>query len=302
MPKFILILDLEVKYSVRGQLPSWLNWESDASLIGTPPAADGDEGSTVSITVTASYTAFGMSHIIESRLDLNIRPPGSGISDLASSLRQISGTQRTPMETSGMEGSMEAYLDDDDDDMAYVNQHHFSSETNTPPSGAIPTMANPTQLLYVPSQSLQNSPLKQTPIGQTPPPTAPGGTINPLTPSLSPVSLQYSQHVVSSTPRQPASAPQTPVGGPPSHLSVQIPSQAPPGSVRFTNETQSSQMMYSLQNHLHLNSPPASAESTGAGKMYGIDEEMGSDHNSMGAEGYFDDSYQVELGSPFLER
>jgi len=301
MPKFILILDLEVKYSVRGQLPSWLSWETDASLVGTPPAADGDEGYIVPITVTASYTAFGMSHIIESRLDLDVRPPGSGLSDLASSLRQISGTQQTSMESTGMEGSMEAYLDDDDDDMAYVSQHHLSSERNTPPSGATPTTANPTQLLYVPSRSLQNSPLKHTPIGQTPPPTASAGTMNPLTPSLSPVSLQYSQHVVSSTPRQPTS-PQTPVGGPPSHLSVQIPSQAPPGSVRFTNEPPSSQMMYSLQNHLHLNSPPASAESTGAGKMYGIDEEMGSDHNSMGGGGYFDDSYQLELGSPFLER
>ena len=254
------------------------------------------------ITVTASYTAFGMSHIIESRLDLDIRRPGSGISDLASSLRQMSGAQQTSMRSSGMEGSMAAYLDDDDDDMAYVNQHHFPSETNSPPPGVTPTMTNPTQLLYIPSQSLQNSPLKQTPTGHTPPPTASAVTMNPLTPSLSPVSFQYNQHVVSATPRHTASAPQTPIGGPPSHLSVQIPSQVPPGSLQFANEPQSGQMMYSLQNHLHLNSPPASAESTGAGKMYGIDEEMGNDHNSMIGQGYIDDSYQVELGSPFLER
>jgi hypothetical protein len=296
----VLILDLEVKYSVRGQLPSWLNWESDASLVGTPPPADGDEGYVIPVTLTASYTAFGMSHVIESRLELDIRPPGSGISDLASSLRNISSMHQSAM--SGLEGSMEAYLDDDDDDMAYVAQHHFSSETNTPPSGITPTMANPNQLLYVPSQSLQNSPLKHAPIGHTPPPTGASVPVNPLTPSLSPASLQYSQHVVGSTPRHPASAPQTPIGGPPSHLSVQIPSQATPGSIRFTNEPQQGQMMYTLQNHLHLNSPPASADSGPGGKMYGIDEELGSDHNSMGGHGYFDDSYQVELGSPFLER
>ena len=66
----------------------------------------------------------------------------------------------------------------------------------------------------------------------------------------------------------------------------------------FMNEVQP-QMMYDLQNHMRL-SPPASAESNGGGRIYGIDEELG-DNNSMG-HGYFDDSYPLELGSPFLER
>ena len=52
-------------------------------------------------------------------LDLDIRPPGSGIGDLASSLRSVSNLQSTSLGP-GMEGSMEAYLDDDDDDMGYL--------------------------------------------------------------------------------------------------------------------------------------------------------------------------------------
>src|SRR5271170_5487646 len=142
----VLILDLEVKYSVRGQLPSWLNWESDSVLIGTPPASGDEEPYKVPISVTASYSAFGMSHVIDSRLELDVHSPGSGAGEL-SSLRSGS-TLQSASSTAPFDLGMEAYLDDDDDDMMYVHQHQFSSETNTPPSTIMPSMANPNQLLY----------------------------------------------------------------------------------------------------------------------------------------------------------
>lgn len=310
------ILDLEVKYSVRGQLPSWLNWESESVLVGTPPPPADEEAYKVPISVTASYSAFGMSHVIESRLDLDIRSPGSGVGDLSSSLRSASALHSAST-TAPFDAGMEGYLDDDDDDMMYVSQHQFSSETNTPPSGLAPSMANSNQLLYVPSQSLQNSPLKQSPMGPTPPPSGPGlinTSLQTLTPTLSPASLQFNQHVVGNTPRQATSAPQTPLGGPPSQLSLQIPphqshDSLPGGSggvpqsqqsLRFNMTDVQPNVMYGLQNHMRL-SPPASAES--GTRMYGIDEELGSEHNSTtGGHGYFDDSYPLELGSPFLER
>src|SRR5271170_3095776 len=112
-----LILDLEVKYSVRGQLPSWLTWESDSVLVGTPPAPGDEEAYKVPISVSASYSAFGMSHVIESRLDLDIRSSGSGLGEL-SSLR--SGNLQSASTTAPFDTAMEAYLDDDDDDMLYV--------------------------------------------------------------------------------------------------------------------------------------------------------------------------------------
>jgi hypothetical protein len=293
---------------VRGQLPSWLNWESESVLVGTPPASGDEEAYKVPISVSASYSAFGMSHVIESRLDLDIRSPGSGLGQL-SSLR--SGNLQSASTTAPFDTGMEAYLDDDDDDMMYVSQHQFSSETNTPPSAITPSMANPNQLLYVPSQSLQNSPLKQSPMGPTPPPSGPGlinTSLQTLTPTLSPASLQFNQHGLGTTPRQPTSAPQTPLGGPPSQqLSLQIPSQSHDSSgqqsqpnLRFNMNDVQPNVMYGVQNHMRL-SPPASAES--GTRMYGIDEELGSEHNSTtGGHGYFDDSYPLELGSPFLER
>ena len=292
---------------MRGQLPSWLNWESESVLVGTPPVSGDEEAYKVPISVSASYSAFGMSHVIESRLDLDIRSPGSGLGEL-SSLR--SGTLQSASSTAPFDTGMEAYLDDDDDDMMYVSQHQFSSETNTPPSAITPSTANPNQLLYVPSQSLQNSPLKQSPMGPTPPPSGPGlinTSLQTLTPTLSPASLQFNQHGLGTTPRQPASAPQTPLGGPPSHqLSLQIPpqshdiSQQSQPNLRFNMNDVHPNVMYGVQNHMRL-SPPASAES--GTRMYGIDEELGSEHNSTtGGPGYFDDSYPLELGSPFLER
>lgn len=282
------------------------DWESDSLLAGTPPVPRDDEGYKVLITLSATYNAFGMSHVIESRLELDIQSPGSSVNNLASSFRSTSNVQSASM-GSGLEGGMESYLDDEDDDMAYIGgQNPFASETNTPPSAIAPSMANPNQLFYVPSQSLQNSPLKQGPLGSTPPPPGPSlsnMSLNPLTPTLSPASLQYNQHVVGSTPRQPTSAPQTPIGGPPSQLSLQIPQHTQDSSslqnqqsnVPFMNEVQP-HMMYGLQNDMRL-SPPASAESAEGNRMYGIDE----DNNSMG-HGYFDDTYPLELGSPFLER
>ena len=297
-----LILDLEVKFSIRGPIPSWLGWESDSVLVGTPPAGTDEEGYRVPINLTASYNAFGMSHFIESQLVLDVLSPGSGTGDLASSLRSISNVQSASFGP-GMEGGMESYLDDDDDDMGYVaSQNPFSSETNTPPSA---TMANPNQLLYVPSQSLQNSPLKHSSLGPTTPPSGPSHSsisMNPLTPTLSPASLQYNQHIVGTTHRQPKSAPQTPRAGPPSQLSLQIPHQShdfnQESDLHLMNEVQH-QVTYGLQNHMRL-SPPASAESTVGGRVYGIDEELG-DNNSTGHV-YFDDSYHLGLGSPFLER
>jgi hypothetical protein len=308
-----LIVDLEVKFATRGQLTSWLSWENDSVLAGTPPPSNEDDGYKVPITVTASYSAFGMSHVIESRLELEIISPGSGAAELASSLRSVSNAHSAGGGNT-MDPGLEAYLDDDDDDMMFMSGGNpFSSENNTPPSAITPSIANPNQLLYVPSQSLQNSlqnsPLKQSPMGPTPSPSGPSlpnSAINPLTPTMSPASLQFSQHVVGSTPRQPSSAPQTPIGGPPSQLSLQIPSQShentgppnQPGPFRYSHDPQSS-MMYSLQNHMRL-SPPASAESSSGNRMYGIDEEA-SDNTPL-EHGYFDDTYPVELGSPFLER
>src|SRR5271154_2093448 len=303
-----LILDLEVKFSVRGQLPSWLNWESESVLVGTPPVSDDEEAYKVQISVSASYSAFGMSHVIDSRLDLDIRSPGSGLGEL-SSLR--SGNLQSASSTAPFDTGMEAYLDDDDDDMMYVSQHQFSSETNTPPSAITPSMANPNQLLYVPSQSLQNSPLKQSPMGPTPPSSGPGlinTSLQTLTPTLSPTSLQFNQHGLATTPHQPPPAPQTPLGGPPSQqLTLQIPPQShdspgqpPKPNLPFNMNDAQPNVMYGVQNHMRL-SPPASAES--GTRMYGIDEELGSEHNSTtGGPGYFDDSYPLELGSPFLER
>lgn len=285
-------------------------------MAGTPPAPSDEESYKVSISVSASYSAFGMSHVIDSRLDLDVRAPGSGVGEL-SSLRSAS-TLQSASTTAPFDAGMEQYLDDDDDDMMYVSQHHFSSETNTPPSAITPSMANPNQLLYVPSQSLQNSPLKQSPMGPTPPPSGPGlinTSLQTLTPTLSPASLQFNQHVVGTTPRQPTSAPQTPLGGPPSQLSLQIPPQSrdslpslgggdggqqPQQNLRFNMNDVQPNVTYGLQTHMRL-SPPASAES--GNRMYGIDEELGSEHNSTtGGHGYFDDSYPLELGSPFLER
>jgi hypothetical protein len=294
-----LILELEVKLFV-GQLPPWLGWESDSVLVGTPPTPDDGEDYKVPIALTAKYNAFGMSHTIDSRLELDIRS-GSETGDLASSLQSVANLQSTSLGR-GMEGGLEAYLDD----MGYLaGQNPFSSETNTPPSAITPSMANPNHLLYVPSQSLQNPPLKQGPLAPTPPPSGPSFanmSINPLTPTLSPASLQYNPHVVGSTPHQSTSGPQTPLGGPPSQLSLQIPHQThdsnQQNNLRFMNEAQP-QMMYGLPDHTHL-SPPASTESNGGGRIYGIDEELG-DSNPMG-HGYFDDSYPLELGSPFLER
>ena len=308
-------IDLEVTFSVRGQLPPWLSWESDSVLTGTPPAAADEEAHKFPIPVTASYSAFGMSHVINSQLDLDIRPPGSTVGDLSSSVRSASNL-RSVSTAPPFDPGMEAYLDDDDDDMTYVGQHQFSSETNTPPSGITPSTTNPNQLLYVPSQSLQNSPLRQSPMGPTPPPTGPAllnTSLQTLTPTLSPASLQFNQPVIGTTPGQPTSAPQTPLGRPRSQLqlSVQIPPQQshdslPSGGggqqhLRFNmNDVQPNVTMYGFQNHMRL-SPPASAES--GTRMYGIDEELSSEHNSTaGGHGYFDDSYPLELGSPFLER
>lgn len=303
-----------MKFSVRGQLPSWLRFESESVIAGTPPPANEDESYTVPIALSANYSAFGMSHVIESRLELDIRSPNSGVGDLASSLRGISNVQASSSGNPGVEGGMDSYIDDDDDDMMYLSgQNAFSSENNTPPSAITPSMTNPNQLLYVPSQSLQNSPMKQTSVGPTPPTSAAplsAMSLNapqPLTPTLSPASTQFNQHVVPSS-RQPSSAPQTPHAGTPSQLSLQIPQHthdmssvpAPPSQgshFRYTNDMQPS-VMYGIQNQMRL-SPPTSTESTG-GRMYGIDEELG-DNNSMG-HGYFDEAYPLELGSPFLER
>jgi hypothetical protein len=301
------MVDLEVKFATTGQLPPWLNWESDSLLAGTPPIPNDGEAYKVPITLTASYSAFGMSHVIESRLELDIRSPGSAVGDTGSSLRSSSNIQ-SGSENPGLEGGLESYLDDDDDDTTFISgQNAFSSETTTPPSAITPSMANPNQLLYVPSQSLQNSPLKQSPINQTPPSSGPslGATsFNPLTPTLSPATLQFNQKA---TPRQSTSAPHTPLGGPPSQLTLQIPRQTHEVSslsvaanqqrnMRFMNDIQPS-VQYGLQNPTRV-SPPTSAES--GNRMYGIDEEL-SDNNSMG-HGYFDDSYSLGLGSPFLER
>lgn len=253
-----------------------------------------------------------MSHIIESRLELDIRSPGSGAGDLVTSLQSATALQPPTAGNIGVDSAMESYLDDDDDDdlMYLSGQNQFSSENTTPPSGVTAPLANP--LFYVPSQSLQNSPLKHSPIGPTPPPSGPMlsnmASMNSLTPTLSPTSLQFNQAtVVGSTPRQPTSAPQTPVGDAPSHLSLQIHRQAhdvssrvtPPaqqGNPHFMSEVQPS-VVFSLPNHT---SPHTNADSAGSNRMYGIDDELG-DHHSI-SHGYFDESYPVELGSPFLER
>ena len=300
--------DLDVEYLVGGQLPHWLSWESESALAGTPPAPSDEEGYKVSIPLTATYNAFGMSHVIESRLDLDIKSPGSGGGDLSSSTRPVANVQSISMgpgTEDGMEGGMESFLDDEDDEMGYLGgQHPFSSDAKTPPSAVTPSIANANQLLYVPSHSLQNSPLKQSPPGLTPPPSLSHSNVstNPLTPNLSPRSLQFNQHI-GSTPRQPASAPQSPLGGTPSQLSLRIPHQIYDPNQRnnphFMNDVQF-QTMYGLQNHKGL-SPPASTESRGEHTMYGIDEESGDNH-SVG-HGYFDESYDpLELGSPFVER
>jgi hypothetical protein len=243
-----------------------------------------------------------MGHVIESRLELDIRSPGSGLSDLASSLRNAANAQNVAPGNPAMESGMDGYIDDDDDDMMYVAGHAvFSSENNTPPSAITPSMTNPNQLLYVPSQSLQNSPMKQNMMGPTPPASGPSlsnRSINPLTPTMSPASLQYNPHGVNAS-RQPSSAPQTPLGGPPNQLSLQIPSHsaadvsslsAPPAQQSNLRYDMQPSMMY-MQNHMRL-SPPASES-----RMYGIDEEV----NDI-SHGYFDDTYPLELGSPFLER
>ena len=265
------------------------------------------------IALTATYTGFGMTHVINSRLELDIRNPGT--SDLASSLRAASAAQSGSSGNAGMEGGMEAYLDDDDDDMMFMGGHNaFSSEQNTPPTAITPVTANPQNLLYIPSQSLQNSPLKSGSVGPTPPASAPPLSLtlhqpHPLTPNPSPAALQFGGTVVHSTPRQPSSAPQTPIGGPPSHLTLHIPQHntemssplSAPGSQQahfhYLNGNDANQpMMYGLQTHMRL-SPPASAES--GGRMNDIDEEL---HDSSMSHGYFDDSYTQGLGSPFLER
>ncbi len=291
-----------MKFSVRGQLPAWLDWESECVLAGTPPTPTDEEGYKVPIMLTASYNAFGMSHVIESRLELDIRSPGSGMGDLASSIRNATNVQNLASGNPVTEGGMDAYLDDDDDDMMYVTSHAvFSSENNTPPSAITPSTNNPNQLLYVPSQSLQNSPLKQNMMGPTPPASGPSlsnRSINPLTPTLSPASLQYNPQVVA-TARQPSSAPETPVPGPPNQLSLQIPSHTPvdmsshsaPAAQQGNFHYGMQPSMVYMQNHVRL-SPPASES-----RMYGIDEES---HEIP--HGYFDDSYPLELGSPFLER
>src|SRR5271167_4921701 len=115
----ILIVDLEVKFSVRGQLPPWLCWESDSALVGRPLVPNDGEGYKVQIPLNATYNAFGITHVIESQLELDVRPPGSGVGDLASSLRTVSNL-RSALVGTGMEGGMESYLDDEDDDMAYM--------------------------------------------------------------------------------------------------------------------------------------------------------------------------------------
>jgi len=215
---------------VRGQLPHWLSWESDSVLTGTPPTSANKEPYKLPISLAASYSAFGMSHLIQSQLDLDIRSPGSGVGDLSLSLRSTSSLQS--MSTAPpLDHGMDAYLDDDDDDMMYVSQRQFSSETNTPPSGITPSMANPNQLLYVSSQSLQNSPLRQSPIVPTPPPSGSAlvnTSLQTLTPTLSPESLQFNHQILGANPSQPTSAPQKPIGGGQRsqvQLSLQIPPQ-----------------------------------------------------------------------------
>lgn len=303
---YFLTIDLEVKFQVRGQLPQWLSWEGTNSLTGVPPKPDNDEPYKVSIPLTSEYTAFGMKHVIDARLDLDVRSPGSNVGDLSSSLRTASNVQQGP--TAGnLAGGMESYLDDDeDDDMMFPgNPNPFGSGNNTPPSANItPTTANPNQLLYVvPSQSLSTSPMKQSPLSSGP--GMPG--VHPLTPSLSPSSLQFNPNVIATTPRHPSSAPQTPIGGPPSQLTLQIPqshdqsTSAPPtqGHFRYMSDVQPT-MVYTMQNHMRL-SPPASAESAGGGnRMYAMDEDLAD--NLSTEQGYFDDSYPLELGSPFIER
>ena len=253
-----------------------------------------------------------MKHVIDARLDLDIRSPGSNVGDLSSSLRTTSNVQQGA--TAGnLAGGMESYLDDDeDDDMMFPgNPNPFSSGNNTPPSANItPTTANPNQLLYVvPSQSLSGSPMKQSPLVSTSSAAGAGiPGVHPLTPSLSPASLQFNANIIANTPRHPSSAPQTPIGGPPSQLSLQIPTQshdtstsAPPTQAhfRYMSDVQPT-MGYTMQNHMRL-SPPASAESAGGGnRMYTMDEDLGD--NLSTEQGYFDDSYALELGSPFIER
>jgi hypothetical protein len=182
-------------------LPAWLDWESECVLAGTPPTPTDEEGYKVPIMLTASYNAFGMSHVIESRLELDIRSPGSGMGDLASSLRNAANVQNVSSGNSVMESGMDVYLDDDDDEMMYVTGHAvFSSENNTPPSAITPSTTNPNQLLYVPSQSLQNSPLKQNMMGPTPPASGPSlsnRSMNPLTPTLSPIQSSRSSNLSS---------------------------------------------------------------------------------------------------------
>jgi hypothetical protein len=269
-------------------------------LAGTPPPANEDTYK-VPCTISATYTAFGMTHVIESRLELDIRRPGTSIDIGPRNAVSISGAMRN-MEI------MEAYLDDDDDDMLYIGQNTFSSENTTPRSGATPTIANPNQLLYVPSQPLQSSPMKQS-MGPTPPGTAPTMlSINqghPLTPSISPVAIQYNPHLTSIS-RQPSSAPQTPIGRPPSQLSLQIPASShDPSShsaqsnanIQFMNDVQPSQMMYTPQGHM---TPTSTGDSGGPRTIYGIDEELSDGHSIHHS--YFEDSYPLELGSPFLER
>jgi hypothetical protein len=301
------MLDLEVSFAIRGQLPSWLSWESESVLAGIPPVPQDEEPYKESIAVTANYSAFGMSHVIESQLELEITSPGSGVAELASSLRSSVNPHFASGSGGAVDGGIEAYLDDDDDDMMFANSGNpFSSEHNTPPSAITPSLANPNQLLYVPSQSLQSSQLKQTAVGpasHTSVQPLAKVPMNSLTPILSPTSLQFNAHAVGSTSRQSSSAPQTPHGGPPSQpLSLQIPSQPEINLAsvsnqqphfRYTDDNQPN-VMYNI-NQMRL-SPPISGESANANRIYGIDEDVAGEH------GYFDESYSVELGSPFLGR
>lgn len=293
-----------MKYSVRGLLPPWLTWENESTLAGTPPPANEDSYK-IPISISATYTAFGMSHVIESRMELDVRRPGTNIHEMA--LRTPGNAAASVTRTPGMETGMETYLDDDDDDMMYMGQQGFSSENTTPQSAVTPSLANPNQLLFIPSQSLQNSPLKQS-MGPTPPSGQSMLSItqsNPLTPSVSPGALQYNQHLISN-PRQPSSAPQTPIAGPPSQLPLQVPSHDPSShsvppantnSMQFMGDVQNAPMMYGSQSHMTPNSVDSGAPRN---NMYGIEEELSDNHSTQ--HNYFEDSYPLELGSPFLER
>jgi hypothetical protein len=207
-----------VRYSVRGHLPTWLSWESDSVLGGSAPPSANNERYKALITVAANYTMFGMSHTIESRMELDIRPPGSHVAD--TNVPAGSAAQATAGPTSGMEHTMDTTLDDDGEELSFQGQTAFSSGYTTPQSAATPGLTNPAPFLYLSNQSLQNTPLRQG-IGPTPSPV-PGGvvgggmTITPaqaLTPTISPGSAQFNPYTA---PRPPSSGPQTPLGGRPS--------------------------------------------------------------------------------------